>query len=58
MTPAKKDLGVELPVWAQVSDKRRGHIVRVTTLLAQWAEVIKNAKIPVLLFPPDFKGSI
>jgi len=41
MTPAKKDLGVELPVWAQVSDKRRGHIVRVTTLLAQWAEVMR-----------------
>ena len=26
-----------LPAWAQVSDKRRGHIVRVTTLLEAWA---------------------
>ena len=26
-----------LPSWAQVSEKRRGHIARVTALLAQWA---------------------
>lgn len=26
-----------LPSWAQVSHKRRGHIARVTALLAQWA---------------------
>jgi HD superfamily phosphohydrolase YqeK len=26
-----------LPAWAQVSDKRRAHIVRVTTLLEHWA---------------------
>jgi 2-amino-4-hydroxy-6-hydroxymethyldihydropteridine diphosphokinase len=26
-----------LPEWAQVSDKRRAHISRVTALLAQWA---------------------
>ena len=27
----------ELPSWAQVSEKRRGHIARVTALLARWA---------------------
>jgi 2-amino-4-hydroxy-6-hydroxymethyldihydropteridine diphosphokinase len=27
----------ELPSWAQVNEKRRGHIMRVTTLLATWA---------------------
>jgi HD superfamily phosphohydrolase YqeK len=29
---------VELPVWAQVTEKRRGHIQRVTALLDEWAE--------------------
>jgi HD superfamily phosphohydrolase YqeK len=29
-----------LPEWAKVSDKRRKHIARVTTLLMQWAEDI------------------
>ena|SRR5436190_2634094 len=28
---------VELPVWAQVTEKRRGHIERVTALLDEWA---------------------
>ena len=28
---------VELPDWAQVADKRRGHIARVTGMLADWA---------------------
>src|SRR5215211_3441396 len=41
MTAAKKGLVVELPAWAQVLEKRRGHIVRVTTLLAEWAEVMR-----------------
>ena len=27
----------ELPPWAQVSERRRGHIVRVTALLDEWA---------------------
>lgn len=27
-----------LPAWAQVSDRRRAHIARVTALLAQWAD--------------------
>jgi 2-amino-4-hydroxy-6-hydroxymethyldihydropteridine diphosphokinase len=29
---------VDLPSWAQVTDKRRAHIARVTALLDQWAE--------------------
>jgi len=29
-----------LPDWAKVSDKRRKHIARVTTLLVQWADEI------------------
>ncbi|MGQ0647527.1 MAG: hypothetical protein ACT4P7_08130 [Gemmatimonadaceae bacterium] len=28
---------IDLPPWAQVSDKRRAHIARVTHLLDQWA---------------------
>jgi HD superfamily phosphohydrolase YqeK len=28
---------VDLPAWAQVSEKRRGHIQRVTALLDEWA---------------------
>lgn len=31
---------LRIPAWAQVSEKRRGHIVRVTTLLMQWADVM------------------
>lgn len=31
---------VELPEWAQVNEKRRGHIARVTALLVQWADVM------------------
>ena len=30
----------ELPAWAQVSKGRRKHIVRVTTLLAEWADAM------------------
>ena len=29
---------VELPAWAQVTEKRREHIQRVTDLLDAWAE--------------------
>ena len=28
---------LELPSWAQVTEKRKGHIARVTALLAEWA---------------------
>lgn len=31
------DAKVALPAWAQVSDKRRAHIGRVTALLEEWA---------------------
>ena len=31
---------VELPPWAQVSEKRRAHITRVAELLDQWAEAM------------------
>jgi len=41
MKGTKTDVRVELPAWAQVSEKRRNHIVRVTTLLAEWAEVMR-----------------
>jgi len=41
MTPAKKELRVDLPPWAQVSEKRRRHIVSVTTLLDEWASVMR-----------------
>jgi 2-amino-4-hydroxy-6-hydroxymethyldihydropteridine diphosphokinase len=36
---------IELPEWAQVNEKRRGHIARVTELLVRWAEMMK--------IPPD-----
>ena len=31
----------ELPEWAKVSPKRKGHIARVTALLANWAEALR-----------------
>ena len=31
---------VDLPPWAQLSDKRRGHVLRVTALLGEWATVM------------------
>jgi 2-amino-4-hydroxy-6-hydroxymethyldihydropteridine diphosphokinase len=39
MTPPAVDphVALALPDWAQVSDKRRAHIARVTALLAEWA---------------------
>lgn len=37
---ARSDVGlaVELPAWAEVSKGRRKHIIRVTRLLAEWAD--------------------
>ena len=32
---------IELPSWAQVSEKRRAHIQRVATLLMQWADAMR-----------------
>ncbi|MBV9879861.1 MAG: hypothetical protein JO180_05155 [Gemmatirosa sp.] len=41
MTPTQTPThAIELPEWAQVSDKRRAHIGRVTALLARWAEAM------------------
>ena len=34
------DVGSALPKWAQVSEKRRAHIGRVTTLLLEWARAL------------------
>jgi 2-amino-4-hydroxy-6-hydroxymethyldihydropteridine diphosphokinase len=34
------DAVFELPAWAQVSEKRRGHIARVTRLLEEWANAM------------------
>ena len=39
-TPSNATISVELPPWAQVSKGRRKHIVRVTTLLAEWADAL------------------
>ena len=36
---------IELPSWARVSEKRRGHIARVTALLDRWAGELR--------VPPD-----
>jgi len=36
-TAAAGPTGIELPSWAQVTDKRRAHIARVTALLDDWA---------------------
>ena len=32
---------IELPAWALVSERRRGHIERVTRLLLSWADLLK-----------------
>ena len=34
----------ELPPWAQVSEKRASHIVRVTALLAEWADAMQRLR--------------
>jgi len=34
-------VSVELPSWAEVSEKRRAHILRVATLLERWADVMR-----------------
>ena len=44
LTPAATPRPVELPEWAQVSDKRRAHIERVTGLLTDWAEAMRLAE--------------
>ena len=38
---SSRQFTVELPTWAQVHEKRRGHIARVTGLLVQWAEMMR-----------------
>jgi len=38
------DSRFDVPTWAQVSDKRRGHIIRVTTLLDEWAREMDVSK--------------
>jgi HD superfamily phosphohydrolase YqeK len=40
MTAMEKEAAMSLPVWAQVSPTRREHIVRVTRLLADWADTM------------------
>jgi 2-amino-4-hydroxy-6-hydroxymethyldihydropteridine diphosphokinase len=32
---------IDLPGWARVSDRRRGHIARVTALLDEWARALR-----------------
>ena len=45
MTPFAVDtntrFSIELPSWAQVHEKRRGHIARVTGLLVRWADLMQ-----------------
>jgi predicted HD superfamily hydrolase involved in NAD metabolism len=41
VTDEASGLTVELPDWAQVEKKRRGHIARVTALLMEWADRMK-----------------
>jgi 2-amino-4-hydroxy-6-hydroxymethyldihydropteridine diphosphokinase len=41
MKATKDEERVKLASWAQVSDKRRGHITRVTKLLDEWASVMR-----------------
>lgn len=38
--PPSVAVGIDLPPWANVSEKRRSHIARVTALLAGWAEMM------------------
>ncbi len=42
MTPVASDgtVSYALPAWAQVSERRRSHIARVTALLERWATVM------------------
>ena len=41
---------IDLPPWAQVSDKRIGHIARVTALLGAWAAAMRLPRDRALLF--------
>src|SRR5437773_4788153 len=42
MGTAQRDAArFEIPAWAKVNERRRGHILRVTQLLAGWAEALK-----------------
>jgi HD superfamily phosphohydrolase YqeK len=43
MTQSQTDVesGIELPEWARVTEKRRGHILRVTALLDAWATAMR-----------------
>jgi 2-amino-4-hydroxy-6-hydroxymethyldihydropteridine diphosphokinase len=40
-SPVEPRLALELPAWADVSDKRRAHIQRVLSLLAAWADEMR-----------------
>lgn len=44
MSVAAPETRVVLPQWAQVSDKRRGHIARVVALLNGWASAMRLPK--------------
>jgi HD superfamily phosphohydrolase YqeK len=41
MTASSTKTGFELPAWAQVSKGRGKHIMRVTTLLSEWADAME-----------------
>jgi 2-amino-4-hydroxy-6-hydroxymethyldihydropteridine diphosphokinase len=40
MTATAPSAQFALPSWAQVTDRRKGHIMRVTTLLDEWATAL------------------
>lgn len=42
-SPLVRDAEIALPSWAQVTDKRRAHIARVTALLDHWAESLATS---------------
>ena len=41
MTTSQNTGRIDLPEWAQVAEKRRAHIIRVTTLLDEWATAMR-----------------
>lgn len=40
---SSQNSAIELPAWAQVTEKRKGHIARVTGLLIEWADALSVA---------------
>jgi 2-amino-4-hydroxy-6-hydroxymethyldihydropteridine diphosphokinase len=41
VTTASPAIAFELPAWAKVNERRKNHILRVTTMLAEWADALE-----------------